>query len=173
MKASGGVLAGMAVAVGLAGCRAATRIADYPRVDLEVEGAGNRGYLVGTPPAAPEMKTVRKMVHTDVEVPSTYRAKPGARPPAGDVTELTTPDESVADADGSVAVLGPMDSYVVQKGDSLWTIAARPEVYGSATQWRRLYDANRDLLKSPNQIKVGMTLNVPRSQDTERTTYSK
>ena len=59
------------------------------------------------------------------------------------------------------------DTYVVKKGDSLWSIAAKPEVYGTATKWRRLYDANRDLLKSPERLRPGMTLKIPRSEGEE------
>ncbi len=172
-----GVLAGIAVV----GCHAATRVADYPRVDLQVDGAGNRGYLVGTPPAAPELKTSRKMIHTDVEVPSLYRPKKGAQPPAGDVAEMMAPDDAAsAEADTAQArVSEAADSYIVQKGDSLWSIAKKPEVYGSATQWRKLFDANRDVLKSPNHVRVGMTLKVPRGASggsggaEEGTTYIK
>jgi nucleoid-associated protein YgaU len=56
-----------------------------------------------------------------------------------------------------------VDTYVVQPRDSLWSISKKPEIYGSATQWRRLFDANRDLLKgNPNGLRVGMTLQIPR-----------
>ena len=55
------------------------------------------------------------------------------------------------------------DTYIVQPRDSLWSIAKKPEIYGSATQWRRLFNANRELLKgNPNGLRVGMTLQVPR-----------
>ena len=169
-----GMLAGIAVA----GCHAATRVADYPRVDLQVDGAGNRGYLVGTPPYAPELQTSRQMIHPDVEVPSFYRPKKGAQPPAGDVAEMVAPDDAAsAQAGRAQARAGEAaDSYVVQKGDSLWSIAKKPEVYGSAAQWRKLFDANRDVLKSPNHVRVGMTLKVPRGGSggaEESTTYIK
>ncbi|MBI4342382.1 MAG: LysM peptidoglycan-binding domain-containing protein [Candidatus Omnitrophica bacterium] len=65
------------------------------------------------------------------------------------------------------------DTYVVQKGDSLWSIAANPEIYGKASKWRRIFDANRDLLKSPDRVRAGMTLKIPRgeSEDGGSTTY--
>jgi nucleoid-associated protein YgaU len=49
--------------------------------------------------------------------------------------------------------------YVVQSGDMLSKIAQR--TYGSAGQWRRIYDANRDVLASPDALKVGMRLRIP------------
>ena len=53
---------------------------------------------------------------------------------------------------------------MVKKGGSLWSIAAKPEVYGKATRGRRLFDANRDVLKSPDRLRPGMTLKIPRGQ---------
>lgn len=49
--------------------------------------------------------------------------------------------------------------YVVQKGDVLGTISQK--VYGSAKKWQKIYDANRDVLKDANALKVGMKLRIP------------
>lgn len=49
--------------------------------------------------------------------------------------------------------------YVVQSGDMLGSIAK--DVYGSAASWRKIYDANRDVLAGPDQLKVGMKLRIP------------
>ena len=49
--------------------------------------------------------------------------------------------------------------YTVQKGDTLWKIAGK--VYGDSTKWTRIYDANRDQLKNPNDLKVGRVLQIP------------
>ncbi len=162
------IAAGLAMMVTLAGCRAATRIADAPRVDIELEGTGNRGYLVGIPPPAPEVTTTRQMIRTDVELPSLYRPTRSAWPPTGEIDEWSRPGEAPGLGAGGTAAAstGAMDSYVVQKGDSLWSIAAKPEIYGSATHWRRLYDENHDILSSPNQLKAGMRLRVPRGSET-------
>ena len=43
--------------------------------------------------------------------------------------------------------------YVVQRGDSLWRIAAK--VYGSGSQWRLIYEANRNVLRGPGVIYAG------------------
>ena len=47
----------------------------------------------------------------------------------------------------------------VQKGDSLWSLAQR--VYGDGSRHRKLLEANRDKLKSKNDLRPGMVLNVP------------
>lgn len=157
-----------------AGCRTATRVTHYPRVDLALEG-GNRGYLMGTPMESGTWKTTREMVETDIEIPSFYRPKrthnplslENIAPPEMDMSEETpTP----------IAAEGTYSTYLVQKGDSLWSIAAKPEIYGKATQWRRIFEANRDLLKSPDQLRAGMTLRIHRTEqqpsDSEPLTYS-
>jgi nucleoid-associated protein YgaU len=50
-------------------------------------------------------------------------------------------------------------SYLVVKGDSLSAIAKRE--YGDAKEWRRIYDANRDIIKDPDLIYPGQTLRLP------------
>ncbi|RMH14409.1 MAG: LysM peptidoglycan-binding domain-containing protein, partial [Gemmatimonadetes bacterium] len=52
------------------------------------------------------------------------------------------------------------DTVVVEPGDTLSIIAGR--VYGNPLLYRRLFEANRDRLTSPNAIKEGMVLRVPR-----------
>lgn len=49
--------------------------------------------------------------------------------------------------------------YTVQNGDSLSKISLK--MYGNAGQWKRIYDANRDVLPSANSIRVGMKLRIP------------
>jgi nucleoid-associated protein YgaU len=49
--------------------------------------------------------------------------------------------------------------YVVKSGDILGKIAQ--ETYGSAAKWRRIYEANQDVLSSPDALKVGMRLRIP------------
>lgn len=52
--------------------------------------------------------------------------------------------------------------YVVQKGDSLSKIAR--QFYGNATEWRRIYDANRDRIKDPDLIQPGWKLHIPEDE---------
>ena len=154
---------GIFVLTVVSGCRAATRVTTVPRVDLEMEGTGNRGYLVGTPPAAQGLKTTREMIETDVEIPSFYKPKRGKT--AVGLEEIAPPEMEMEETGAAPHAPERYDTYVVQKGDSLWSIAKKPEVYGKATQWRRLFDANRDLLKSPDRLKAGMTLKIPRGEE--------
>jgi nucleoid-associated protein YgaU len=50
--------------------------------------------------------------------------------------------------------------YVVKAGDVLGTISQ--QVYGTSKKWKKIYDANRDVLgDSPNTLKVGTKLRIP------------
>lgn len=58
-------------------------------------------------------------------------------------------------------------AYVVKAGETLWTIAAEPELYGDALLWSLLYQANRDQIKDPRTIYPGQVLSVPRNLSVE------
>jgi nucleoid-associated protein YgaU len=50
-------------------------------------------------------------------------------------------------------------TYVVKSGDTLSRIAK--EQYGDANAWKRIYEANKDILKDPDKIFPGQTLKIP------------
>ena len=52
--------------------------------------------------------------------------------------------------------------YVVQKGDHLWGISAKPAVYGDPYQWPLLYKRNRDEIYDPDLIYPGQVLHIER-----------
>jgi nucleoid-associated protein YgaU len=49
--------------------------------------------------------------------------------------------------------------YEVVAGDSLSKIAKRE--YGNANEWKRIYEANQDILKDPDKIYPGQKLKIP------------
>jgi LysM repeat protein len=59
--------------------------------------------------------------------------------------------------------------YVVKKGDTLPSIAARHEIYNDSFMWPLIYKANRDQIKDPKEIYVGQDLKIPREISTEET----
>lgn len=64
--------------------------------------------------------------------------------------------------EGGMATTGirPMMRTVkVQKGDTLRRIASR--VYGDQDRWRDIYDANRNLLHKPEDVRVNQVLVLP------------
>jgi nucleoid-associated protein YgaU len=55
---------------------------------------------------------------------------------------------------------GARPTHTVEEGETLQSLAAR--FYGSATEWRRLYEANREALgDDPNLPTAGTELLVP------------
>jgi nucleoid-associated protein YgaU len=51
------------------------------------------------------------------------------------------------------------ETYEVKSGDSLSKIAKR--VYGEAKEWRRIFEANTDVIKDPDKIFPGQKLKIP------------
>jgi nucleoid-associated protein YgaU len=49
--------------------------------------------------------------------------------------------------------------HEVVKGDTLSKIAK--QIYGDANLYPKIFEANRDTLKNPDQIKVGQRLRIP------------
>jgi nucleoid-associated protein YgaU len=61
----------------------------------------------------------------------------------------------------------PVSNYDVGEGETLWTIAAQPQVYHEGLLWPLLYQANRDQIKDPRQIFPGQTLSIRRDMTPE------
>ena len=51
--------------------------------------------------------------------------------------------------------------YTVKGGDSLSKIARY--IYGDASAFQKIFDANRDILKTPDVIHPGQILKIPRA----------
>lgn len=105
---------------------------------------------------------------------------PGAPPPAVAVTAPAAPEESPAPVALSVpaARVGPRSPvmvdaapqvtvglpaggrvHVVAPGETLGTIARK--VYGSSKHWKTILDANKDVMATPETMRVGMRLRLP------------
>jgi nucleoid-associated protein YgaU len=72
----------------------------------------------------------------------------------------------------STAIKEAMDakpcSYVVQKGDSLWRIAAMDKIYGNPFMWPLIWDANKGLIKNhPDLIYPDWTFQINRTYTAE------
>lgn len=91
----------------------------------------------------------------------TTAARPSA--PAADASpaaETTTPDAGTAAPDEPLEPVAPVGrTYVVRKGDTLFSLARR--FYNDERRWRDIWQANRDKLPDPNKLAVGMTLVLP------------
>jgi len=64
-----------------------------------------------------------------------------------------------ADFSGVSAEVVSGGTYTVQKGDSLSKIAKQH--LGDANAWKKIFEANRDVLDDPDKIFPGQTLKLP------------
>ncbi|WP_042350343.1 LysM peptidoglycan-binding domain-containing protein [Bacillus massiliigorillae] len=83
------------------------------------------------------------------------------------VTDLSKPNTKPNNGSSSSRPPAPtptkVASYTVKSGDSLWLIAKKKEIYGDGNQWRKIYNANKNVIGSnPNKLKIGMKLVIPR-----------
>jgi len=60
---------------------------------------------------------------------------------------------------GAGATAGSSRTYRVKRGDTLSSIAN--DIYGSASQWRKIRDANNDVLKGSTRVIEGQVLKIP------------
>jgi len=57
--------------------------------------------------------------------------------------------------------------YQVEKGDCLWTIAGKEEIYNDSFQWPLIFKANRDLIKDPDLIYPSQGFTILKGQSAE------
>ena len=167
----------VAAVVLAAGCRTSVHQVQVDRVDQDLEH-GNRGYLVGQPPAVGERGTTRDITELEVQLssgkqPSRKRQAAAAAAPSPEMGEPAATETTSAEptAPAMNIVISPHEApatppaaasvtnYTVKKGDSLSRIAKK--VYGNGRLWPRIYDANRDQLPNPNTLRPGMVLKIP------------
>jgi len=182
------------------GCVMRSYTTEMDRVDQEIYG--NRGVIVGTPPAVEEDTQARKtrtIYNLEVEVPSTYKPQSEERVKTNDkelygnrgyMLGSLSPEKEVYVSGGkeekvstSTRLGGGMNSgkmpqivykessspsdstaqkeyYVVQKGDTLQKISQK--VFGTTQKWSSIYEANKHVLKSPDRIRPGQKLVIPK-----------
>jgi len=81
---------------------------------------------------------------------------------------LSEMQDRVATIEGELATLkGRMpeavyDTYTVVKGDYLWRISKKPDIYGDPLQWMKIYTYNRDQIKNPDLISPDQIFKIVR-----------
>ena len=77
------------------------------------------------------------------------------RPPLASPIPLPSPSPSPPPSPPPPA----QETYTVQPGDTLSSIAVM--FYGDATEWRAIFEANRDRITSAESLQVGVSLRIP------------
>jgi len=101
-------------------------------------------------PATTTIPGLPTLARPALTTPSVSPSRPAA---------FASPSPSAAPTSG---LLG--DTYTVQPGDTLSSIAAR--YYNDASEWRPIFEANRDRLPGPESLSTGMSLRIPPPQPT-------
>lgn len=84
-----------------------------------------------------------------------------ARPPTPVAVAPASAVVPAADTPAPAVPANPPSSrtYIVQKGDTLQSLALR--FYGTRSGWEKIYEANRSCLASKDQLKIGQPLTIP------------
>ena len=73
---------------------------------------------------------------------------------------LNSVEDASAASAASGAMAGKVSSYSVVRGDNLWSISGKDEVYADPYQWPLIYKTNRDKIKDADLIYPGQVLDV-------------
>lgn len=119
----------------------ATEGTDLSKVDL---AAAASDYMLSAGLSQTELDALRANLAKDYSLPA---EESPAEPP------VQTPAEEPS------AQTPAQATYTVAAGDCLWNIAQK--LYGTGTRWPELYEANRTIIRDPNQIQIGQVLTVP------------
>ncbi len=181
------VFLGMSLVAG--GCVMRVYKKEVPRTDIEI--AGNQGYLIGgSSVVSPKpVKTTRQILVTEVELGVSPQSGPASMDEAQsssqaqssgelvlsdkqeaqneDVVVDTTPEAGAEMKNAEEESVGGAESmpapeyqeYTVRKGDTLQKISYK--FYGKYGLWKKIYEANKGALKSPDSISVGQVIKVP------------
>ena len=147
-----GALALFLYGCGSSGINVRTYAEDRPRVDQEISGIGNVGYIGGSMRSSTlaQRKTTRKVYVMEVSK-GAGNIKPVED---GEISPGDPGDQSAGAAQAEHFV-----PYTVDKDDTLQKIAKK--FYDSYGKWTRIYEANKSAIPDPDRIKPGTVLQIP------------
>jgi len=165
-------LLGLSLVFVLSGCVVRSYPVTRERIDQDL--TGNRGYLQGQVPSqeVKERKATRttQMVEIELHSPIRFERMPKEKKYAEEPTVERKEDKEVwgnrgyitESAAPEIAEPTPkafIEKYTVQKGDTLQKISQK--FYGTTKRWNKIFEANKDKLKTPNKIYPGQVIDVP------------
>jgi tetratricopeptide (TPR) repeat protein len=103
-----------------------------------------------------QINELTRQIRTLADELEVARSQPAAAPPVPAAPTATGVAGASAPRSAATAT---ERTYDVQRGDSLSSIST--QFYGDAQQWRRIYDANRNVLPNPNSLRDGQRLVIP------------
>ncbi len=114
----------------------------------EIANEDERQKILDVLSGAPGISTVADKMTVAVPAPSSPVELPQAGAEAGAAGNEETDSQR---------------TYTVQSGDTLWKISQ--EMYGDGSKYMKIFEANTELLKNPDQIFPGQKLVIPETED--------
>jgi len=112
---------------------------------------GNRGYIYGGPQSVSKEEVSKpKEEQEAIVLPEESRESEKQQPM---MQKEVQPSEPVVEQ-------VTYKTYKVKKGDTLQKISRK--FYGTTKRWKKIFDFNDDILKSPNKIYPGQKLKIPK-----------
>jgi len=94
---------------------------------------------------------------------TTATTRPAASAPTTNNTAAVTRQPSNSSTTPATTTarppVGAYRRYTIAKGDTLFSLAQR--YYGNRSRWRDIYAANRDVMKSEGDLRIGMEVRIP------------
>ncbi|QLB43491.1 peptidoglycan-binding protein LysM [Mannheimia pernigra] len=80
---------------------------------------------------------------------------------AGNVAGITNVNIDAIQLAREAQLAGDDEFYVIQKGDTLWEIAAK--AYGNGAKYNAIVEANKEVIKDENKIFPGQKIRIPKN----------
>jgi nucleoid-associated protein YgaU len=137
------------------------------RVDQNL--TGNQGYISGSAPAGaaqPKKFSQRTTRVVEIELGNPIKFERVKEPPkpieeaGGYLGAETAPAWQPDDILQEISPEPQFENYVVQKDDTLQKISTK--FYGTTRKWMKIFKANEDVLSSPDKLRPGQTIKIPR-----------
>ncbi len=160
----------------LSGCVARTYNLTRDRVDQDLTtSSGNRGYIMGVPPEAEERKSTRTTRVFEIELgmskKSNVKCPTTTSPIVSSMEEPVSSQEYLTETtsqDYEQYTAGKQ--YTVGKNDTLQKISKK--FTGTTKNWMKIYEANKNVLSTPDKLYPGQTLNIPSNLSSQTVTKS-
>jgi LysM repeat protein len=121
----------------------ASEVKNFMKKDELELGTNLSGDAVVSRAEAARLKNENLALHKEIDE---YRA----RHPTEKAAEIKPPDKKTGP---------PPKTYVVREGDTLASISRK--FYKSSGRWKKIQNANKNLIDDPAKLKPGMTLMIP------------
>jgi nucleoid-associated protein YgaU len=154
----------------LAGCAPQLAQTKYGPEETQWKDYISKSYHQWEPPATPpplssgksnmpaESSSIEIVPEASADMDGMTGAEFPSIEPMDNHETVAFPEKGV-DNDIVMPALEKDTTYTVKKGDTLWTISK--QFYNNGKNWKKIQEANKDILPTPEKLKAGMNLKIP------------